>query len=555
MAESSASGPQPFSRSDFIRGVALAGLAGVNIWGALRTGQEPERDGEDRDIHEILTDEQKKAYEEIKAYREDLALPMPWYLTVPGIEMAGKVSWDRPAKKTKIEMSEAFKSHALKAMAIQELLFGENGSRLVNELRADEYFNTAGRFSSDGRTMLLDTIDDPNSEWFTYVSTHENAHAADPFLMYPIGYPLDTLIKVAHGSARVLSQATKIEGKYFRDPSFYNATGIRKKIGEGVGWLFLQDRNLTNETDVEGHRRIVAELASIALDQGVNMENIKFTKKACYELGSVLFPQILEKKVKIKGSLRNDWYTPGVEWAAMEIFAEVFSLTLVYPEEAQGNREIIEGIGEILSVIQGREVKVEDVMAKLGVKDKGVEARYNLEQQALKTEEVLEEDSGEELLLNPSEVKEIAAEADRQERTQDTFWGFILWGDVPANIGMGSSEIKDTMKRYAGVISTAYNRHPEIINGLLVDDMSFDPPLHLWETHKLAEAFNVDVVYNLLNDPTLIPANLEDVERRIKVLTEFIESPAFEYTAPPVEAAARLTHEEMRKKGILRALA
>ena len=528
--------PELYSRPRLSRREVLKILIAIPAGYAIGTGigklltepVEPQSKEDEIKSFELLANEQTKLLDEIVEYRKSLGLhQIPAHLTYSKLEQASLILWNRDVKDVDINISEAHKSHAQQALRIQKLLFGGNAKRLVRQIESDPGLTTAGTFNNNTRIMSLDTLDDPTSPWFTFVSTHENTHAADPTLITSSSiYPLDTLIKVSHGMARVLNQSMKIEGMFLNNPDSYNIPFIKKEIGQGVGTLFLQDQSLMGQVDFAGHNFIVATLASIAKEQGVNIKDIKFTKKTCLRLGGALLPKILNESIVISGSLLNDWYSPKIEGASREIFADMVATALMAPEKINHNQEILTGITEILSGIQGKSIKLSEIIDALHFMDNEIKDRFMAEQEAVMASEQLLS-SPEASSLSEGDVQAIQGEAILEEQKQDAIWNFIIAGQVPPDIGKDSVDIRSTMEKYGQVVKTVYDQYPEIIYGLNADDVSFDPDLHVWDTWKVAEAWNVNVFCNLLADPSLIPENLKDVKRRIGVLENFINSPEF----------------------------
>ena len=521
------------SRRDALKAI----LVGVPVGLALGTGlgslaakiiESSSKEGDSINLNELLTTEQAKLLNEIGEYRDSLALQgLPAHLMSSKIKEASNVSWNYDIKETAVEISDAHKSHAQQALKIQQLLFGDNGKWLVRKIKSDTSITAAGTYNNESRTMTLDTVDDPTSPWFIFVSTHENGHATDPSLMTSSIYPLDNLIKVSHGMARVLNQSTKIEGMFMNYPYSYNIPFIKKGIGEGVGRLFLQDSALIDQVDFAGHEMIVSTLVTIAKEQKVSIGDIKFTKKVCHELGGALLPKILSKSISIAGILLSDWYAPRVEAASKEIFADMVATALMTPDKIQDNQEILTGIAEVLSGVQGKQININDVIKELHVTDDEIRERFVAEQEMVASMEQQSTQPELQQTLDDTEVQAIREEAEMEKQTQNTFWDFISNGTLPQNIGEDSIDIRTTMKKYGHVVSKVYREFPEIMYGLYADDTSFDPHLHIWETWAVAEAWNIDVTYNLLSDTSLIPENLEDVKRRISVLENFISSSAF----------------------------
>ncbi|KKU71302.1 MAG: hypothetical protein UX97_C0009G0023 [Candidatus Beckwithbacteria bacterium GW2011_GWA2_47_25] len=483
--------PVELSRRDVLKAMLVGVPAGLAIGTGLgslvtKIAEFTPKEGAGINLNEILTAEQAKLLNEIREYRKSLALQeLPAHLTDSKIKEASNVYWKYDINETVVEISDAHKSHAQQALRIQELLFGVNGKRLVSKIKSDTGMTSAGTYNNEGRTMTLDTIDDPTSQWFIFVSTHENMHATDPSLMTSSIYPLDNLIKISHGMARVLNQSTKIESMFMNNPGSYNIPFIKKGIGEGVGRLFLQDSALIDQVDFAGHEVIVSTLAIIAKKQETSIGNVRFTKKACLELGEALLPKILSKSISISGSLLNDWYATRVEAASKEIFADMVATALVTPDKIQDNQEILTGIAEVLSGVQGKQINISDIIKELHVTDNEIKERFVEEQEAVTSTEQQSTQQESQQTLDDTEVKTIQEEAEKEKQTQNTFWDFIANGTLPQDIGEDSIDI------------------------------------------PVAEAWNIDVTYNLISDPSLIPENLEDLKRRISVLENFISSSAF----------------------------
>lgn len=521
------------SRREFLKILAIALSAGAAVHegmdrpAARLTETFPQKD--DSPIpSEVLTEEQTRLLNEVIEYREALALRgLPAHLAPLKLREASRILWDQNVSETKVNIPDAHKSHATQALRIQKILFGDNGNRLVSAIKSDESVTSSGTFSDKTRIMSLDTIDDPTSPWFVFVSTHEYTHATDPSLAVVDSiYPLDKLIEISHGMARILNQSVKIKEIFLNNPDSYNIPFIKKGIGEGVGRLFLRDHALIDQVDFAGHNLVIDTLAPIAKEQGTTIAGLKFTKKTCLKLGEALLPRILNKDISISGSLLNDWYSPRIEAATKEVFADMVATSLMTPEKVGYNSEILAGITEILTSIQGKTVDINEVIKRLHTTDDDIKDRFVAEQEAI-AQNTQPDSQSDASLLEITEVQAIQKEAVEEERKQDTLWRFIMTGEVPPDIGKDSEDIKTTMDKYGQVIAATYRQFPEIIYGLYVDDLSFDPNLHIWETWTVAEAWNVNVFYNLLTDPSLIPENLKDVKRRIKVLENFINSPEF----------------------------
>lgn len=504
-------------------------------------------------VMDLLTSEQLRLLDEIGEYRKPLALSgLPAHLSEQAIDEAAKIDWEIPKPETAIEISSAHQSSAQQAIRILQLLFGDNGKWLVDKVVANQDMLSLSGFDSNSKTLNVETEKDPSSLEFLQIIIHELIHSLDPSFPDSEIYPLEVLIKVSHGLARVQSQAGSVDGMFLNNREAYNVPAIKKGIGEGIANLFkdgneifVDVRKLESQVDFEGQRLIMQTLGEIAIDQKVvDINDLKFTKKACYQLGELLFPKIMDQSIKISGPLMTDWYSPRVEASMGEIVADMISVAMMSPEKIGGNQEIYLGIEEILTAIQGRNVDIASLMEELHAADENIQDRYASEQaatityaeQALPTpsEQLPETASRPQPVATPiasplpsSEIEEIQKELARKKSTQEVIMDFMHTGEVPNEIGADDIVIRDTMERYGVAISTVHTQFPSILNGLSADNISFDPYLNIWDTAVYEEAWNFNVFANLLTDPSIIPKNLTDIERRINLLNEFINDPAF----------------------------
>lgn len=469
-----------------------------------------------------------KDLDEIARHRESISLSgLPRYLSMSRLIEAANSSWESAAPSIQNNIPNAHKSSADQAIRHINLMLGSNAGRFVSSVSTDLDVVTAGTFDRNSREMAIDTANDPNSDKFGFISAHETTHSWDPGLINPDTpiYPLDKLVKVSHGISRILSRSTKIEGMFFNNPTAYNIPFIKKCIGEGVGRAFIQDPRLTDQVDNNGHLIILRKLHVLAEEQGESIYSMKFTKKACVEIGDTVLKATFNKEMEMQGELLNRWYIPNAESAMPEILADMVATTLIHPEKINYDKEIIDGLQEVLSTIQQKNVDTLEVAEQLQTDDKKIGERFAEETELLESIQNNESISSEnDIQVNPAMMQEIVETLEEETRSNDIFWDFILLGQIPEGMEFESEDEKKIFQEYGDAISKVYKTYPGIIYGLTRDDMSFDPNFHIWETYDFAEAWNSDVFYNLLSDPSLVSTNVDDLRRRTEVLKRFIDT-------------------------------
>lgn len=470
---------------------------------------------------------------EIQDYRSVLQLPgLPREL---GSEEAlnAAINYDRNAEfpDFSLELPEHEKSFAMRTQDVLAKVFGKDFNRLIDSVTANgqpghQEFNSVSR--NINLTVNLHEMYNLDGE-FDGLVLHEGQHGIHPALHKGL-YPLDQLVKVSHGIWRALSKTASYEKNLYGGLIF---PLVKRQITEAIAKKFVEDINLQGQVDLRGYSHITSLLSEIAVRKGVKIEQLKFSKKVCAELGEKLFDLILSGEITLQGDLQSEWVRM-MESGMVEIIADMFKAAILSPEKIGHDKEVIGGVEEMMSAVQGRKVTVNEVRELLKEVPGDIVIRHESERAFLYPESPMVQDT---VLIDETpvavptftseELTEIQEYQETQQETLDFFNEFVTYSELPDYYSETlTTDQQNTMAEYGKAVSAVYAQYPTIFEAVSGHNMSFDPELHIWETREIAVATDPNVIWNLLSDPGLVPDYLDRIKARTEVLVSFINNEA-----------------------------
>ncbi len=470
---------------------------------------------------------------EIQDYRSVLKLPgLPREL---GSEDAlnAALNYDRDAEfpDFSMELPEHERSFAMRTKDVLEKVFGKNFNRLIDSVTANgqpghQEFNSVSR----NINLTVDLHEMYNLDTgFDGLVLHEGQHGIHPALHKGL-YPLDQLVKVSHGIWRALSKTSAYEKNLYGGLIF---PSVKRQITEAIAKKFVEDINLQGQVDLRGYSHITSLLSEIAAKKSVKIEQLKFSKKVCAELGEKLFDLILSGEITLQGDLQSEWIRM-MEGGLIEIIADMFEAAILDPEKIGHDADVIGGVEEMMSAIQGRKVTVgeirellKEIPAEVLVRHEGERAFLYPESPMVQETVIINETPYAVPTLTSDELTDIKEYQETQQGTQDIFNDFITYSELPVYYSETlTADQLNVMEEYGKAVSAVYARYPTIFEAVSGHNMSFDPELHIWETRDIAVATDPNVIWNLLSDPTLVPDYLDRIRSRTEVLVGFINNEA-----------------------------
>jgi hypothetical protein len=506
-----------FSRRTFLRlsGAGLAGGLVGYVGGRLLANSI---------VEEARLDEGTLLSETI-TFRESLDLEgLPEELVKGLLE---KKEWTTGIDQFSNELPVKIQSYGMRIAEVLQSLCGENAGRLVKGARVDKNFPYGIAFSGgDRKCIVSDSISSMpiKTEYMNFVLHEAGGHGTDPVSME---YPLKMLIKIEHGKWKALSQMLSIEGQFLYNPGDLMFPLLKKKVGETVGYWYVTGQNLSNIFDEANINLVNSELEAIARERGRKLQDLKFNKSVCKELGGKLVSLLRSGKIKFSGDLKKT-YQSGMESAGVEIYAEMVKYALVYPDLIKGNKMIVGGISEVFSTIQGRKVSIEKLREAIKNPSKEVLERNASEKvllEKLKGEEVI--DSQGARPLSPEEEEIARKQQEEFDLREKAFNDFVSNGELPEYLEINEPE-KSIVVEYAKLYSKIVNKYPMLTDTFASQyNESFDPELNIWEIREIETAMGSEIARTITGSKSLDNQTIEEIQKRILPLEKFVDSPAF----------------------------
>ena len=221
-------------------------------------------------------------------------------------------------------------------------------------------------------------------------------------------------------------------------------------------------------------------------------------------------------------------YQEAMESACREIYAEMVKYALKYPDKIERNKDVIDGIHEVILAIRD----------KTSVKNSGGDFLSP-------SSEIIIRNKAEETMISAIQTHEQPAinlptpiltveEQNRIEREQLAFelaeYNFLLFSEIgswPEKLVINASQLHD-FRKFALSYSQVAKRYRMLKNTYAQQyNESFDPELHIWEIKEIEWAMDSGFVRNLLMSDSITEQKMMDIKSRQVILDKFIKSSAF----------------------------
>ncbi len=469
-----------------------------------------------------LSNESKKMMSEIIKFRVSLGLEGLPAEVIPGL--LKKDVWKPEQEDFTNLLPEKNKSYGIRIDELTRILFGKNSRRLVKGVRQDPSSPYGITFDTNARECLLDEDIHriPIEKDFTDFVLHEAAgHGSDPSLNLPL--PPDILIKTEYGKWMALSQCLSIEGQFLNHPNDLMFPLLKTSIGEKIGRTITENLNISGLMHEENTGIVNQEITKIARARGKSIEDLKFNKKACKEIGEVLISLLRSGQIKFTGSLKKV-FTDGMEKVCVEIYAEMVKYAVMYPNLIGQNLNITMGIENVFSAIQERPVNIEVLRGLIKQPGKDVLDRYVLEKTFLAKRP---NESADIQTLTEKQQERARQEQEDFQRRNKAFKDFLDRGHIPGSLDVHSDQIESVAK-FAKLTSRIVNKYPMLKDTHIQQyDNLFDPNLHIWEIKEIERAMDTGFIRDLTADSNVSNHDLTQIINNNKILEKFVNSEAF----------------------------
>jgi hypothetical protein len=507
-----------------------------------------------REVNIAPDSETREFADKIMHYRRKLGLrELPFYYG-SSVDIDRFTDWNSTPEEIRNELPDKNKSYGMRLKEVVEMAFGENGNRLISSVYTDNTAPSAVFFESVLRRCgLPDDVRNMahiNGDFDDYVLHEAIGHGSDTAMVEagPI-YPKEQFFQIELGKWKALAEAFDVEGQFFNHPDDMMFNHIKTSLGESVALyhVFSDDVDIEEITNRRGMNKLTDTIQDIARRKGIEVEELKFNKSVCREIGEKIADPIRKGEFEARGIL-YDSYRFSLEGALIEIYAEAMKYAIKYPELLSDSPQILEGVAEVISAIRGSKVRVEDLGSVIGPISQDVWARFRqesgyrkntdnetvaerktpVEQRGLLEGYRLSSDMRELLhdymknqrggparmtpmqfsenqasdmeaflvtmensTLSDQEVVAMVNDQINYMQREFMYYKYIYSGYFPDEI-----DVNDEMRGKLNILGSLYVRvclkEPLLFNTFRTrSDMDFDPNyLHIWEIRKITEAMN-----------------------------------------------------------------
>jgi hypothetical protein len=414
-----------------------------------------------------------------------------------------------------------------------EIIFGRNAGRLVKNIETPEDDPHGIKFTVGKRRVALPEEVDSIPQYPDFVDfiLHEAAgHGSDP-LNAIYEYPSLVFVKTEEGKWEALSKAFSVEGQFLNNPGDLMVPKLEKDLGAEFSRELIS--GVENPIKGSGMERMVETIEKIANQQNVKSSEVKFNKKACRALGSVLLEEKADQNLSFGKTMEKN-HQALLDESLTEIYAEMVKYAILYPEKINNDEDIISGVKKVISAISGKEdVDLQELRREILEENREIIAMSKKEKEleGVANDVILGEAVQEDLGKQEEEVQEFVTVISEQQERKSDYERFMFDGLLPKDLETTLNEDgKRLLYNYAQACSTvaseynllAYNTNPEL-------NWDFDPRMHIWEIEKVEEAIGNSYIRDLLEHPEKLQEVRvqHKVEHYTRVLGDFIGSEAF----------------------------
>lgn len=462
-----------------------------------------------------LSQQEKNFIDQIQAFRFGLGLEP--ILLDDVLNRAAKTEWEGTPQPFRNEMNVTSHSYGEEAQRMLEIVYGKNATRIVYGIKHDTQLLA---FNGSSRTVLIsenhsfkDILDAQD------VLAHEMlGHGTDPLSTLGI-YPRSMLIRILADRTRMVARAFSISNEYLHHPNDLMIPVLEREVGKTIA-LALHQNKADLEIDKLGIDAITAILPPFQVKRKDGTIRAVFNKRACRAIGEIAVKGSLEGKIKLKGNAYLA-YSKAMEGALTEMYAEMVRMTLLHPEGT--DTEIQSAYQDLVSAIRGDDVSLNELRTQIKSLDPAIVKR-NYEENIQKQHAVDPQTPVSQL---SEEDKKLAKKQEEEYQHRMRRFEDLTFGVISEIADSFSDDQKMSINTFGTLYSTMVNEYPELTSGMLFNE-SFDPKIDIWDIEAIQSAVDRRFIDNLLDNLSQgKPIDITDLEKRIKVLSDFISSEAF----------------------------
>lgn len=371
----------------------------------------------------------------------------------------------------------------------------------------------------DRRLILLPSYYQPNILEVALLTYHEGAgHGVDPEMFS--GYPPEKFFELEAAKWQMLSQADSIPGQFLNSPDDTIHRQVFANVGRLAGQAYVLDRNFAVSPSAGVIKDAVGKVAKLL---GVNTTKPVFTKRFCYDLGQLLYPEIKNGRVFSFQDAFEDVFSIVLG----EIYAEMIKWSLIPVDLIPAGNETVRNSAvqtqnnPVIRQAVERTIKsVSEEPANMDIIHERIRRIY-FEVQPVPVAVSIH---------NPESLREQPVMATiKQTASLGPDWFVInqmtrgLDPETKATLEEYFLLRYKLLSNYSG--AAARNVDPE------EDIKAFDPPfLHAWESDEVARAVSADLLVEYLRakaDGSDISGYIDDFRNYNEILKTYRETPLF----------------------------
>lgn len=486
-----------------------------------------------------LSHEQRQSLEDIKSYRKDLGLNYEPYELIKAIIKNAEKTENNAELPPPFDTSEVPKfnfSYAERVREICQTILGNNFSRLIKGISLDINSPYGFFFNSSTRKVQLGSQvnEIPLVPDFNHFTAHEAlGHGTDPDIDGHQIYTLDQMLKVELGKWMALSRMFDIKDQFLNHPGDMMKPFLARKVGQEVAFAFFHQQEQQSLNWI-GAPILYDKINTIAKNRGCSIEELKFNKAACKEIGLEIIAGIRDRGVKLKNSAKYA-YEDGMATVGHEIYAEMVRYSLITPELIGYDQVVLSGIALALRGASDGQFDFNNAIEIFKTAGEEIIQRNEVEQQIIsKSNEENTEDeenfvSEESESMEKNELEqEIIGDLAEIETREKTYEDHLKSGTMKDESWL-PPEILSLAKTYLSFIQKIVEYYPFMLRAEYAHlDESFDPNMHIWEIQEIETAlessFTSRLIFGEIEDLNWLD---EELKRRNRILKNFISSRAF----------------------------
>jgi len=202
---------------------------------------------------------------------------------------------------------------------------------------------------------------------------------------------------------------------------------------------------------------------------------------------------------------------------------------ILHPVGIRGDREIMEGISEVVAAISGRPTDLGELGSKIRNPGFRVLERHKDEEEmktAIDRSRVLDI-SRPDPTVTAEDTQRLKKEKEKADRREADFYNFAHLGVIPDKLREEAEGLEE-LRRFADLYSKVVGKYPSLTDTFAQHlDEAFDPNLHIWEIREIEGAMDSGFVRRMLDSGTLDGENVDNLKKKSGVLSRFATSGSF----------------------------